>query len=116
MACQTGPDSAQLARDGEMLAQLTCAARAIRTERFALADSVRALEDSMTLFPHREMYFTQQREAWMARAEGVTARTRQMADSINRTLRRLHGERYKTPDQRKELDEALEAALQRICR
>lgn len=103
-ACNApAPDS--LEQDAQMLANLTCEARHIREERFALADAIRFTEEEIKGKSTPE---TQKKlDSLLSLTEPIALRTKIMADSVKQALKQLQKARYKTPEQRKALDAAM---------
>ena len=104
MACNApAPDT--LEQDAQMLANLTCEARHIREERFALADAIRFTEEEIK---GKSTSQTQKKlDSLLSLTEPIALRTKIMADSVKQALKQLQKNRYKTPEQRKALDAAM---------
>jgi hypothetical protein len=122
IACQpnaTNTYKKNFEADGKMLAELQCQAKRLQDERFALANAIRFLEDSVALSaanPGLRTAYQSRLDSLNGTTEDVWRRTKVMADSIMNTLQRLHGSAYQSKTDRKLLDEAMDAAYQAYCR
>lgn len=109
----------QIQKDGRTLAELQCAAKKLKDERFKLADDIRFLEDSIQLVRKDRAKMARYRfrlDSLKNTTEDMWRRTKIMADSVNHTLERLHKETYLDLEIRKQLDAAQEKAFGEICR
>ena len=116
-----GPDFSeeQLQKDGMTLAELQCAAKKLKDERFKLADDIRFLQDSLIILKADTMRAAACRtrlDSLQGTTEEMWRRTKIMADSVNHTLERLQKETYHSKAARKQLDAAQEKAFGEICR
>ncbi len=120
-SCQlnnTNSATKNLEADGKILAELQCQAKRLQNERYALADAIRFLEDSVKMSAHEPTHhaiYQSRLDSLNGTTDDMWRRTKAMADSITHTLERLHETAYHSKEDRKMLDEAMTTAFQQYC-
>ncbi|MBN8825302.1 MULTISPECIES: hypothetical protein [unclassified Spirosoma] len=103
----------QLTRDAQLMATLECEARQLKNERFKAANDIRFMEDSLAKHSIR-LTSAQSAQIDSVKAN-YTLRTGQLAEKITKTMDSLYTATYHQPDERQQLDDAVEKVLQTIC-
>ncbi|WP_080057372.1 hypothetical protein [Spirosoma aerolatum] len=103
----------QLDRDAQLMATLECEARQLKNERFKAANDIRFMEDSLA--KHNIQLTSAQSIKIDSVKENYTLRTGQLAEKITKTMDSLYAATYQHPEERQQLDDAVEKVLQTIC-
>lgn len=113
-SCSDKIDDKTLALDAERIATLQCEARHLRNERFDTANNIRLREEDML---QKGVKMTpdllHQNDSI---AKDLTQRTSNLASKITHTLDSFWKNKYKTREQRQELDKAVEKIVAVKCR
>ncbi len=104
----------QFEKDVQLMANLECEARQLKEERFNAANDIRFMEDSLAkhhlpLSPAQSQHIDSVKTAY-------TLQTGQLAEKITKTLDSLLAVSYKTTEQRKAFDAAIETKLLEVCK